>query len=621
MPLAVSNETSTFNSINNRLENTALQLPFFDDFSKSFGSPNTEFWENFGGTTISNDYSISPPNINCVVFDGRDRRGNIYNSGDIYAIGKIDSLESKAIDLSQVNETSDLVLSFFIQNGGNGDRSDGHQGDSIWLSFLNSENQWVNVWVRKDDKEVMEVNFNSTTNDFDTTFTYPKDTVFTPYFIAINESQFFHDKFKFKFNTVGRMSGDYDIWLLDYVYLASNRSITDTSFEDRSFSYLNANIFKNYSLIPSSQLFNSLGFPLNESIELGYSNLKKSIEDPIDISVSLSESINNTSLWQKDLFLVTQNNPTIGAVEVNDLPINLPLTPKDSLPLKLMAFFPNSPDLGKFRTNDTVYRNILVHNKLAYDDGTAEVSVTMNRRDAQLAYQFHLVEQDTLTHVQFYLPNVQGKMGSATFDLRVWHKISKRNASGQVISGTFNDLVYNRNKQVVYGDSLINTFLEYKLDTPIVVKDTFYVGYLQKTQYDFYVGFDMNSPIKSNLQIYTNTGRGWEQFKNAEGNLMIRPVFKKLPPDSKRTDRNFEKLSANNLRVVYPNNNLECFAILGSESPDFVYVYDMLGNLVVKLMGIPEGKAYCPQNLRPGVYILVVEKDGKRNSVKMVHQN
>lgn len=597
--------------------NQPLKLPFFDDFSQS-NIVSTILWEDIGGTTITNDYSRKAPNFNALVFDGRDRLGRIYNSSNIYAIGKTDSLISRPIDLSTYNLKDSLVLSFFCQNGGFGDRSDGHQNDSIWLSFLDRDNRWVVVWSRKDNKTVPKIIFNTFTNQYDTVYYYANDTVFTPYFIPILNENFLHENFRFKFNTVGRMSGDYDIWLLDYVYLASNRSIRDTSFEDRSFSYLNSNIFKDYSIVPSSQFFTSKGLDLNNQLKLGYSNLKKSDEDPIDMRIMFLES--KRVLWSNDIFLVTYNNPRINDVEINNIPSSLSIDRKDSFTLQLKVFFTNSPDTGIFKQNDSLIQNITIHNELAYDDGTAEFSATMNRQNAQLAYQFYLPEPDTLTHVRFYFPNVQAKMNNATFDLRIWKKIAKRDNKGKLIPGMFNELLYSKNKVVFYKDSLLNTFVEYKLDTPLVLSDTFYVGYLQKSQFDFYIGFDINSPIKSNHCIFTNTGRGWEKFMNAKGNLMIRPVFKNISIKSGKLDMNKEKTNQANLRIVFPNNSLNCFSILGIENPDFVLLYDIVGNQLAKFYGQAEGSYYCLHKLKSGLYIVVIEKDGKKYSVKMVYQ-
>jgi hypothetical protein len=59
---------------------------------------------------------------------------------------------------------------------------------------------------------------------------------------------------------------------------------------------------------------------------------------------------------------------------------------------------------------------------------------------------------------------------------------------------------------------------------------------------------------------------------------------------------------------------------LGIENPDFVLLYDIVGNQLAKFYGQPEGSYYCLHKLKSGLYIVVIEKDGKKYSVKMVYQ-
>ena len=73
---------------------------------------------------------------------------------------------------------------------------------------------------------------------------------FVPIIVPIAGDQYFHSDFQFRFQSFGRLSGPYDTWNLDYVYLNQGRSVDDTSFPDRAITSPLTSLFSSYYAMP-----------------------------------------------------------------------------------------------------------------------------------------------------------------------------------------------------------------------------------------------------------------------------------------------------------------------------------------------------------------------------------
>jgi hypothetical protein len=203
----IKNKNSFYNQRINAIQSVPLSLPFFDDFSEQEQFPSFRFWETKGGVWINDQMGVDPPSIGVATFDGINAMGRPYNFEAPLSIGSADTLTSLPINLTGL-ENSNVYLSFYSQPEGIGDPPE--LEDSIVLQFKNSSQQWITVWKRSE-------------NSF---------TPFKQEMIAVNQPDYFHVDFQFRFRLFSKQSGPFDVWNIDYVYLDKNRTPTDLSTVD-----------------------------------------------------------------------------------------------------------------------------------------------------------------------------------------------------------------------------------------------------------------------------------------------------------------------------------------------------------------------------------------------------
>lgn len=214
-------------------------LPFWDDFSWTqvdqrgdtlSNLPVDSLWLHNGSVWINNGLGLNPPSINVATFNGLNASQNPY-SDQILANGFRDTLTSQPIRLDEVpaGERNTVYLSFFYQWAGHGEPPDAD--DYLQVDFKNDQGAWESAATIR-TKDSFEKN------------------VFYDTLIKVDGERFFHDSFQFRFKNYGRLSGPYDTWHLDYVYLNKNRTADDRFLPDRSIISSLANMFSGYRSIP-----------------------------------------------------------------------------------------------------------------------------------------------------------------------------------------------------------------------------------------------------------------------------------------------------------------------------------------------------------------------------------
>ena len=175
---------------------------------------------------------INPPSINVATFDGLDSAFLPY-SEQMLSNGLRDSLVSQAIKLGEpevsVGERNSVYLSFFYQWQGNGEAPD--PDDYLRVEFKNNHGQWETMMTILPKSSFNRSEF------YDT-------------LIKVDGDRFFHDLFQFRFKNYGRLSGPYDTWNIDYVYLNKNRNVNDIDFPDQAISSPYTSLFDRYQSIP-----------------------------------------------------------------------------------------------------------------------------------------------------------------------------------------------------------------------------------------------------------------------------------------------------------------------------------------------------------------------------------
>ncbi len=563
-------------------DSTKITLPFWDDFSRTNYLPDSTHWFIDSGTsTISSTLGIEPPTVNVAVFDGWNNLGVPYSDIELEQ-GAGDSLVSRFIDLSGINPAlyGTLHISFFWEKMGRGEVPD--DPDSIRLQVMDQNKNWQTVWV-KTGADVQETN------------------VFFQEIVPLTDAGYFHDYFQFRFQSFGRLSGGFDTWNIDYVYLNINRNASDLSFEDRALTSLPGTWLTKYTAMPYDHFIINLEQNLILP-DVGVYNLDDQVQ-PVEFHALIQDS---TKIYDK----MNEGTPYNLAPKVHSVITTQPIDPAafdknaDSLSLMLETkFYINSGDsanwLGKYdyRTNDTTTTIVMFDEELAYDDGTAEWAAGLSQKAAILAYRYIIPKPDAITEVKIYFPEFSPPTSGKVFTLVIWDDIFQYR-EGRLLT----------EQHTVKKSDGLNRFTTYTLGRPVVVTDTFYVGYEQSVSGFFPVGLDKNGRTEKG-NIFINLGGAWEPSDIVDGNLMIRPVFgfKKAVGFG---DEVFRGVS------VYPNPSYGTFNIRGTF--ERAEIYDILGIKLLDINAVDETTQVKLENASQGLYLIKIHKEGYQKTFKMV---
>ncbi|WP_421764975.1 T9SS type A sorting domain-containing protein [Ekhidna sp.] len=569
-------------------------LPFWDDFSITQDSPDSiRVWGNDTTTQWNYDLSkdvfvnatlsINPPSYGVATFDGLDVNG-AFHGGDK---GLGDQLVSDTIDLQgKVN----VILSFYWQAAGNVEIPD--EGDSLVLQFY-TPNDTLTPW-----KTVWNVDGDELAPD--------QDTIFTQEVIQVS-SQFLTQKFQFRFQSYGDLDGPFDAWHIDWIYLNDNRENDDFFYEDVSINSDASLLFSPYRSIPINQyqqqdidpLFTATSMNLNpEPDRVGPStfyNLKIT-EKRMDQEVAIDSAFNPDlrTFFNPDPFKITLVNfLNFGAQNLVSLLGSDSVIIETEISMDTTDFrFLDGTQIN-LRVNDTVRTQNLLSNYYAYDDGTAEYAVGTNINGGQVAVEFWLEQSDTLTHVDIHFPNIDPPSANSALQLQIFKNLDAEPIRSQSIN--------------VINGSKINQFARYKLASPLILSDTFYIGYQQSKNEYIGVGFDRSNPAASEY-IYENKTGQWEQNTRLIGALMIRPVFERI--DSLVLG-NEKKLVAK----VYPNPTNGVLHIEGTYHS--ISLRDFSGRTILHQTKV---SSHDLSSLKSGLYLLTIHRKEGDQTLKIIKQ-
>jgi len=587
----------------------ALILPFWDDFSFSNsrkGYANENLWA-FGKSVLVNDgLAINPPTLKVATFDGLDSLGKPYNINQPLAKGIADSLVSRPIRMDLAGKDSAVFIFFYYQFQGNGEPPD--PGDEFSLWFKNDANTWVKVW-------------NDTIRNHD-------NTKFVPVKLVIRDSHFFHSGFQFRFQSFGRLSGPFDNWNLDYVYInngfkpypvydANNTPVYRSDFPDRAIATPLTSLLQQYYSVPMEHLLEK-GNALLGTPSLTLTNQRKDQAfpgfQPTNLVVRLrtitraNKVVTNQGTVKLDSMTGSQlllSYGKVSTVPLAKLPSLKFSSPIDSLALKFY-FKLNSVDNVKkidintgdydtivykpidFRSNDTTSTNFTFSDYYAYDDGVADYAATLTSAGNYLAYEFNIVtlKPDTLVAVDFYFPHVGDESNQVLQLLILGNQSLDLNTKNLSILAQ-QDLTVSRTEN--------NLFTRVKLNKAAVVGPKFFVAYKQNANANIGVGLDKSSDTGD--KIFVNLGTGWMP-SDLYGNLMIRPVFGNATHvEGPVTEIKDQKL------FVYPNPNRGIFNF--PEAPQDLSIFDVAGrSMSFSREDSFESTRIILNNPVPGIYLV-----------------
>ena len=511
---------------------TPVSLPFWDDFSFAGGDTPTEaLWVNSKSIWVNTGVPINSPTIYAATFDGLDS-ANMPYSAEILANGYRDSLTSVPIllDLPLAQRTQ-VVLSFYYQWQGNGEPPDDE--DYFVLEFKDT----AGVWVERFRAEV------SDTLD-KTKFYYAH--------IPVTGDEYFHDDFQFRFRAFGRLSGPYDTWNIDYVYLNHTRNfLTYNNFPDRALASELSSFFAEYRAIPLEHFYDN---PDLDSVEFDVQNLKDAFANAVGYDASATfrnyyhdgadpEVSDHTEAWPTYTpsgdILLSRERDRVKMPILADVSDPLQFRPDaDSITIyyKLHVLSNDEGDSVEssfdpidLRINDTLSTIFKLHDFYAYDDGTAEYTINLVRPGNRALVEFEMVteEKDLLVGFDIYLPDY-GVIANQSMDFIIHHPDGDGPTENPRLS--INNRTITRQGE--------GKFFKVRFDPPIEVQDRFYIGWVAPPVGSPKIGVDASND--TGFRIFTNNNGTWIRNEDdTHGSVMIRPYFGEgdpitgIPPQEK----------------------------------------------------------------------------------------
>jgi hypothetical protein len=579
--------------LNSRTQSLSpMPVPFWDDFSSLTNSDT--LWEYKSTVWINDGLGIRPPTISVATFDGLDANGIPYSpsANQNLDFGLTDSLVSRKIKMGDIPlfQRNSVFLSFFYQWGGNGEVPDAN--DFLRLEFLSNTGIWTTIVTLFADESQTPDQFYSQS-------------------IRINEDQFFHNDFQFRFRSSGRRSGRYDTWNIDYIYLNRGRTENDlaSGFPDRAPNLPLTALFNRYYAMPHDHYFadadGNTGFA-----SFGVSNLS-SIPQPMNYAIgALVTSYTNGIRNDQSFTSATEQPilPTVGPFETREVtftakPNLASFSTTDSLWLTIRTTLVTGDSVNTgfepidFYMNDTIQQTYILKDFYSYDDGTAEYAVGLTQTGNMAAYRYVLKSSDfdTLNGVYVHYPYTSGS-SPTNVRFKVWD--NKNGLPDQLILDELIPVQRKSNSE----------FIVRALTQSLLVKDTIYIGWQQPAAERVQIGLDASQD--SGDQIFVNITGNWVPNTSIQGSLMLRPRFGKgniitgIEHDPKPL-------------TVYPNPNHGEFTVQG-EFNDLQIVSITGQSIPYTLSGSNNESIIRIMNPSPGVYILRYYHAGKPMTNKVI---
>lgn len=605
-------------------ELTPRSLPFWDDFSWTqvdqvndtalANYPLDSLWVNNYTVWINSGLGINPPSINVATFNGLNANNQPY-SDVLVSNGFRDTLISQPINLGPdevlESERATVYLSFFFQWAGHGEPPDSR--DYLRVDFKDASGNWEPVLTIPTSESFLPDEF------YDT-------------LIQVNGERFFHENFQFRFMNYGRLSGPYDTWNIDYVYLNKYRNPDDKYLPDRTIISSLTNLFGDYRAVPYRHFLNSAGDPLsqptfdvfnvkNDTSTLSYyaSGIFTNYTDSIGVT-TIVDTLGNAGASPIDgltgiIFQRERKTVTLQHIPDRNDPVQFdPNADYADVTLKVRLFTGDviNPKTGQyandynpnvyspldFRSNDTIRANYALRNYYAYDDGTADYAVGLTAFGNRAAYLFEMVtdDPDTLIGFDIYYPDY-GVTGTLTVDFAIYGDDN----------GVPGALLYTRPSHTLRRTGL-NKFDQIRFGDQLLVQDRFYIGWRAPVGGTFRVGLDTNND--SGSKLFVNTTGIWELNTDVVGAVMIRPVFG-------RGTNIIVGIPEDVTSQIYPNPSDGTFFV--PASCEIIGITSLTGRSVpYSLSDAGDHSRIQMANASPGFYIVRLRKDGQVFSSKLI---
>jgi hypothetical protein len=559
------------------LKTTTLSLPFFDDFTGYSLYPDSTKWMD-DEVYINNTMCISPVSRGVATMDALNSNGIPYDSFNNYNFRYADSLTSQFIDLSTHTPADSIYLSFFYQPGGNGFSP--VPGDSLMVYMRKNDNDWKLMWV------------------------VPGSSVkpFQQVLIPVTNTTMFFNGFQFRFVNIAALDYSDAIWNIDYVRLNAGRNMYDTIVNDIAFTANPTYLLNDYTYMPYRQF---MANPAGERAGSFSDSLRNnySIAQPVTYGYTAKELTTNTALYTSPF-----SNTVAPAMQTQQLSYNtytntVPLTGLYNKVIFEDKYFIQSVSPSDYAANDTIVRDQVFDNYLAYDDGSAELSYYLDLSQnypGSLAIEYHLNRPDTLQALAIYFGRQAPPPSNKQFSIMVYSSLAGVNAQYQDTKLYEQDFV-----TPAYNDT-INNYWVYRLDNPVPLPaGTFYAGIMQPDYSDtLYLGFDANR-VGGNHAYYNVLGQ-WNSSQ-ISGAIMMRPILgqpvsgtwaNKITGNEKQTWR------------IYPNPAQEYIKLKFLNNSNANYVITDIAGRMIKEGSLRANENIDVSALAPGIYFVRAAVNG-----------
>jgi hypothetical protein len=621
-PVSTKNEQNA--SPNKPAASGPITLPFIEDFFYSSQSnyPDPNKWED-SLVYVNSGMANAPPSIGVATFDGLNKHGYPYNPtlSNLTIPNPADTLTSKPINLHTIGgvtltPNSFVGLSFYYQARGKGENPE--LNDSLIVDFyrpyaapdsaFKPDTAWKRVWFSLGSN-------NSNTND----------TTFKRVFIKITDSAYFHEGFRFRFRNWASVTGNFDHWHVDYIFLNHNRKANDTIVDttsytkDITFGDMPTHFLKDYSEMPRQQY---RPFEMASNISVKIRN--NSSEDPFIVYKYRVFDHNNIPLFPEYFGGYKTLNP-FWPNSYSPPTNGYDKTPEHANPIVKDTFAITQPISAQFRikhsvsfqsvnasdtikANDTLIQYQNFRNFYAFDDGSAEAGYYVNAAGAKMAVKIKLNTLDTLNALRIYfdpagyVSTISNTNTVYNFTINVWGEGANGGPSDNALilkdSATHHPDYYNTGFKEIP---------EFKLQKPLILgPGTYFIGIKQASSI-ITVGFDRN--YNHNTNMYYDAGNGWKQSEE-HGSIMMHPVFgtylplvglKEIPTSAK--NKNF---------LVYPNPASSQFIIRSNTLNSASYLlFNSIGQLVKEEPILTNEQSVSTEELSSGVYVLILNNKGQ----------
>ncbi len=554
-----------------------LPLPFFEDFTNYGVFPDQARWTNYQ-VYVNNRMCSRPVSRGVATFDALDWRGIPYDSFSNANFRYADSLTSQPINLSLnvVSPADSVYLSFYYQPQGTGFYP--LPQDSLMLFLKTRFGGYVKAWsiqgsALKPFQQVM---------------------------IPITDSVYFDSFFQFTFINKAALFWADAIWNVDYIRLGAGRNLYDTLVSDIGFTSDPSFMLNDYTYMPYRQFFAS---PAAERAPQYTCSLRNNYFVPQNFNTAYTGTAQPLGTLLKPAVFAPASL-TARTTQQLTYPPYISVIPISSIGYYDKVSFQNryfieSVSADDPTGNDTVVREQIFDNYLAYDDGSAEKSYYLSlypTLPGRIATEYHLNRQDSMQGMAIYFGRQVPFAFNKGFDIHVYSSLAG-------VHGMPSDvLLYKREFcQPGYADT-INNFWVYRFEEPLPLPaGTFFAGIFLPAESgsdSLYIGLDVNR-VGGN-HTWFNVTSEWKPSQ-VGGALMMRPLLG-LPiagssvPNQPAAAMNWE---------MYPNPAKDVLTVRHpGDAPASCIITDVQGRIVVHQQQIRSSASISIEHLIPGIYFV-----------------